>query len=365
MAGFGFATWASRIPTIKEFFELNEAQLGNLLLAMPVSSLIGLPISGWLVSRFESRLPLQFSFIVFSLSLVLIGFAKSIFVLIIAIFMFSFCMRILNISMNTQSLTLQKSFPKKIIGSFHGLWSSGGLAGVAFSTVMISFNIPLQYHMLLVAGCALLGAFVIYRFLLRNDRASSGNKLKFGKPDKFISYLGLLVFFAALCEGGMFDWSGVYFKEVIGADVFTLGYFVFMVFMALSRFLTDKLIESIGMKLMYLISSSFIVSGISLMIFVPYYWPALVGFSFVGIGVAGIIPMTYILAGTSSKYSPGLAISIITTYAIAGMLLGPPLIGYLAHIFNLKTSFVFLLIAGAMILPVSQLFFRHQELKKS
>src|SRR5690606_3065191 len=120
-----------------------------------------------------------FSFIVFSLSLVLIGFAKSIFVLIIAIFMFSFCMRILNISMNTQSLTLQKSFPKKIIGSFHGLWSSGGLAGVAFSTVMISFNIPLQYHMLLVAGCALLGAFVIYRFLLRNDRASSGNKLKF------------------------------------------------------------------------------------------------------------------------------------------------------------------------------------------
>ena len=361
MTGFGFATWASRIPTIKAFFELNEAQLGNLLLTMPVSSLIGLPISGWLVSRFESRLPLQSGFIFFSLALVLIGFTESIILLIAAIFLFSFSMRILNISMNTQSLTLQKSFPKKIIGSFHGLWSTGGLAGVGFSTLMISFDIPMKYHLLLVACLALIGAFVVYRYLLQNDRSSSGNKLRLGKPDKFILYLGLLVFFAALCEGGMFDWSGVYFKEVVGAEVFTLGYFVFMVFMALSRFLTDKLIEQVGMKLMYLFSSSFIIAGMSLMIFFPFFWPALIGFSFVGIGVAAIIPMTFVLAGKSDKYSPGMAISIITTYAIAGMLLGPPLIGYLAHLFNLKISFVFLLLAGLMIIPISRLFFAHQE----
>lgn len=361
MSGFGFATWASRIPTIKAFFDLNEAQLGNLLLTMPVSSLIGLPISGWLVSRFESRLPLQSSFIFFSLALALIGFAESIILLITAIFLFSFSMRILNIAMNTQSLTLQKSFPKKIIGSFHGLWSTGGLAGVGFSTLMISFDIQMRYHLLLVACLALIGAFVVYKFLLQNDRSSSGNKLRLGKPDKFILYLGLLVFLAALCEGGMFDWSGVYFKEVVGAEVFTLGYFVFMVFMALSRFLTDKLIEQVGMKLMYLFSSSFIIAGMSLMIFFPFFWPALIGFSFVGIGVAAIIPMTFVLAGKSDKYSPGMAISIITTYAIAGMLLGPPLIGYLAHLFNLKISFVFLLLAGLMIIPISRLFFAHQE----
>ncbi len=360
MAGFGFATWASRIPTIKAFYELNEAQLGNLLLTMPVSSLIGLPISGWLVSRFESRIPLQFAFIFFALALALIGFSESIILLITGIFLFSFSMRILNISMNTQSLTLQKSFPKKIIGSFHGLWSTGGLAGVAFSTLMIAFDIPMRYHLLLVAGFALIGAFVLYRYLLQNDQSSVGNKLRLGKPDKFILYLGLLVFLAALCEGGMFDWSGVYFKEVVGAEVFTLGYFIFMVFMALSRFFTDKLIELVGMKLLYLSSSSFIIAGMFLMIIFPYFWPALIGFSLVGIGVAAIIPMTFILAGTSDKYSAGMAISIITTYSIAGMLLGPPLIGYLAHIFNLKISFVFLLIAGLMIIPISRLFFAHQ-----
>lgn len=361
MAGFGFATWASRIPTIKILFDLNEAQLGNLLLTMPVSSLIGLPISGWLVSKFDSRLPLLVSFMLFSLSLGLIGFADNLVLLVTGIFLFSFCMRILNISMNTQSLTLQKAFPKKIVGSFHGLWSTGGLAGVVFSTAMIAFQIPMSLHLSLVAIICFIISLFVYRFLLGNDRSSKGNKLKFGKPDKFILYLGIMVFLAALCEGGMFDWSGVYFKEVVGAEVFTLGYLIFMVFMALSRFFTDKLIETVGMKKMYVISSSFIISGLGLMIIFPFFWPALLGFSFVGIGVAAIIPMTFILAGTSDKYSAGMAISIITTYAIVGMLLGPPLIGYLAHLFNLRVSFILLLVAGLMLIPVSRLFFIHQQ----
>lgn len=361
MAGFGFATWASRIPSLKLMFSLNEAELGNLLLTMPISSLIGLPISGWLVSRFDSRLPLMASFILFALSLSLIGFADNLLALIAGIGLFSFCMRILNISMNTQSLTLQKSFPRKIIGSFHGIWSTGGLAGVGFSTIMIKLDIPIEQHLAAVSVLAILAAIFVYRFLLKKDRATAGNKLRFGKPDKTILSLGILVFFAAVCEGGMFDWSGVYFKEVIGEDIFTLGYLIFMVFMALSRFFSDRIIERIGMQKMYIISACLVSSGILTMIVFPFFWPAIIGFSLVGIGVAAIIPMTYLLAGTSKKYSAGMAVSIIATYGIIGMLLGPPIIGYLAHLFNLRVSFILLLISGLMIIPFSQLFFRHQK----
>src|SRR5690606_2818548 len=194
MAGFGFATWASRIPSIKILYELNEAQLGNLLLTMPVSSLIGLPISGWLISRFDSRIPLFISFIFFSLSLALIGFATNLWILTAGIFLFSFCMRILNISMNTQSLTLQKSFPKKIIGSFHGLWSTGGLAGVGFSTLMISIKVPMYLHLSLVTAFSLIASFFVHNYLIMNDRSARGNELRLGKHDKYILYLGILVF---------------------------------------------------------------------------------------------------------------------------------------------------------------------------
>ncbi|NEU06711.1 MFS transporter, partial [Flavihumibacter sp. R14] len=75
-------------------------------------------------------------------------------------------------------------------------------------------------------------------------------------------------------------------------------------------------------------------------IILPTFMSAMIGFSLVGLGTAAVVPMTYMLAGRSKKYSPGMAISIIATYAIAGMLLGPPLIGYIAHAFNLRVAFI-------------------------
>lgn len=361
MSGFGFSTWASRIPSIKALFDFNAAELGNVLLAMPVSSLIGLPFSGWLVSRFESRIPLLAAYFFFSTGLVIIGLASDIWILIGGICMFSFSMRIVNIAMNTQSITLQKSYTKKIIGSFHGIWSSGGVAGILFSTLMIRLDIPMEIHMAIVAIVGMLLSGFASKYLLREDRSPSGNKLRMGKPDKFILYLGLLLFFAALCEGGMFDWSGVYFREVIGEDLFTLGYLIFMCFMALSRFFSDRIISYIGMPRTFIMSTSLVVLGIFSMILFPSFWPAVLGFSLVGIGVAAVVPMVYALAGTSEKYSAGMAISIIATYGIIGMLLGPPLVGYLAHLFNLRIAFILFILAALMFIPISRLFFKNHE----
>jgi MFS family permease len=361
LSGICFASWASRIPTIKMFYELNDAQLGNLLLTLPISSLVGVPISGWLVAKFDSRLPLLISFVFFSLSLAMIGYSSSMVFLIISIFLFSFCMRIINISMNTQSITLQKSFLRKIVGSFHGIWSTGGIVGVGFSTWMVKEGVSIQTHFLIVSIISIVISCAAYPYLLKNDKAPSGNKLIFGKPDKLIVLLGLLVFFAAVCEGGIFDWSGVYFKDVVKVELFTLGYLIFMVFMALSRFFSDVLIEKIGMKQMYIISASLITLGIMILILFPYFWPSIIGLSITGIGVAAIFPMTFILAGTSTKYSAGMAISIVATYAIIGMLVGPPLIGYIAHAFNLKVAFVIFIISGLMFIPISQLFFKYKK----
>jgi MFS family permease len=129
-----------------------------------------------------------------------------------------------------------------------------------------------------------------------------------------------------------------------------------MAFMAFSRFISDRIIDKIGMPTTYVVSALLVISGIGLSILFPRFWPAIIGFSLVGFGTAAIIPMTYTLAGASQKYSPGIAISLIATFGILGMLLGPPLIGYLAHAFGLKISFIAFALAGVMLIPVSQLF---------
>lgn len=361
LSGLCFATWASRIPTIKDFFNFNEAELGTVLLSMPISSLIGLPISGWLVSKFDSRLPLIVAMMFLTLALAFIGFADTPFLLVAALSLYSFSSRILYISMNTQSITIQKKYTKKIVGSFHGLWSTGGLLGVVFSTIMVKYKVTLHIHLAIIAVFIAIISLLVFSYTIKNDKSTFGNKLIFGKPDPFIFYLGLLVFFAAICEGGMFDWSGVYFKEVINEPIFTYGYLLFMAAMAFSRFYSDRLMDVIGLEKTYIFSSLLIAIGILLAVIFPYFYPALIGFCLVGLGTAAIFPMTFMLAGTSKKYSPGMAISIISTYATVGMLIGPPLIGYVAHASSLKYAFYIFVVAGLLFIPLSQFFFKHQK----
>jgi MFS family permease len=357
ISGFSFATWASRIPTIKGFYHFNDAQLGTLLLAMPISSILGLPISGWLVSKFESRVPLAIALIVNALCLIMVGYSRNIYFLILGISCFAFSLRIFNISVNTQSITLQKLFDRKIIGSFHGLWSTGGILGVGCTTFLVNQNISIQTHFLCVGLLNISLTSLGYFFLLKNDQSEKGNKIILGKPDPYITYLGLLVFFAAICEGGMFDWSGIYFHDVLRIRVFTYGYLIFMTCMATSRFCSDYLNSKIGLSRTYILSSLFICLGISISVIFPFFLTAMLGFSLVGFGTASIFPMTFALAGQSRKYSPGLAISIVSTYSTLGMLFGPPLIGYLSHAWNLRWAFIAFGIAGFLLIPFSLLFF--------
>lgn len=358
LSGFTFSSWASRIPTIKTSLDLNEAELGSVLLTMPISSLIGLPLSGWLVNKFNSRTPLTIAFIMNAICITFISLANTTLSLIVALFLFALSMRVFNIAMNTQAIHLQKLFGRKINGSFHGLWSTGGIVGVGFTTLLISMHITIVPHLFIVSAISIMVTVFSYRYLLRNDRSESKAQSGIIKPDAFIMYLGLLVFFAAICEGGMFDWSGIYFQKVINVSIFTSGYLIFMVFMALSRFVSDKIIDTAGMQVTYLLSAVCIVCGIMLAILLPKFWPAMLGFALTGFGTAAIIPMTYTLAGSSTKYTPAIAVSLIATFGIVGMLLGPPLIGYLAHAFDLRKSFIAFAVAGFMFIPISQLFFR-------
>lgn len=360
-SGVCFSTWASRIPNVKDFFSFNEAQLGNLLMVMPIASVFGLPFSGWLVSKFNSRNPLLISFVIYSVSLVGIGFSENLWSLVASLAGFSFSLRIINIAMNTQAVTLQKQFTKKINGAFHGFWSLGGIVGLLVATLLIKLEVSIHTHVLGIAFLTLIGTASSYHFLLRNDKPKEGNKLIVGKPDPFVLYLGLIVFFAAVCEGGIYDWNAVYFKEVINVEIFTIGYLCFMVCMTISRFFSDLVIDRIGTEKTFLLSSLLIVFGIGTAILFPFFWPALLGFCITGFGIATIFPMAFMLSSSSKKYSVGMVISLISTYSIVGMLVGPPLIGYLAYLFHLRTAFIVFILCGLMFIPISKLFFALQK----
>src|SRR3954471_11282070 len=77
LQGICFASWASRIPSIQQSLGLSDASLGMVLFALPVGSMIGLPFSGWLVTKFGSKRIAANAILLYSILLVLIGLASS------------------------------------------------------------------------------------------------------------------------------------------------------------------------------------------------------------------------------------------------------------------------------------------------
>jgi len=333
---------------------MNEAELGSFLFILPVCSLIGLPLSAWFIAKYESRYLLLSGFFIFFIGLLGIGYAPNLTLLSVTVCFFAFGLRAINISINTQAIQLQKRYGKTINGSFHGIWSFGGLCGILFATLMIYYEVTMSLHLLSVVSFGLLCCLFAAPYLLTNDLETAGNKLILGKPDKFIFYTGLVVFCAAVCEGGIYDWSSVYFKEVVQAELFTLSYLSFMIAMTISRFFTDLLIQKIGMKRLFMVSASTVIVGISILILTPTFYPALVGFFISGLGVASIFPMSFNLAGYSKKYAPGVAISIVGTYATVGVLLAPPFVGYIAHLFSLNLAFLIFIVAALLLIIFSR-----------
>ena len=153
----------------------------------------------------------------------------------------------------------------------------------------------------------------------------------------------------------MFDWSGVYFKKVVQSDpsLVALGYVAFMGTMAAGRFITDKVAAKYTKVEVIQVSGVLIFIGLGLAVIFPTVVMATAGFLLVGLGVASIIPLSYSIAGRSKLYSPSVALALVSTISFFGFLLGPPLIGFIAELFNLKFSFALIAVAGLGITVLS------------
>jgi MFS family permease len=140
----------------------------------------------------------------------------------------------------------------------------------------------------------------------------------------------------------MFDWSGVYFKDVVKAEgsMISLGYAAFMITMATGRFAGDKLAEKFSRKRMVQLSGVLIFCGMMLAVLLPQLVTATIGFLLVGFGVSSIVPLVYSTAGKASKAPSGIAIATVSSIGFLGFFIGPPLIGYIAELAGLRYSFM-------------------------
>ncbi|MBF4515175.1 MFS transporter [Flavobacterium sp. ANB] len=352
--GLSFATWASRIPDIKTALHLTEGDLGSILFALPMGQLIIMPFSGKMVTKFGSHRILVFSLIMYVLCLANLGLATTALQLSLGLFMFGLFGNLANIAVNTQGVYTEVLFKKTIMSSFHGMWSFAGFTGALVGLGMLALNLSPLHHFLIVGAVVILMVVFNFKFLVRAKEKikpkTEGKKL-FVKPDSALIWLGVIGFCSMASEGVMFDWSGVYFKDIVQAPgpLVILGYTSFMIMMASGRFLGDGLINKFGRERVMQISGVMISAGLFTAVFLPYIIPCTIAFMAVGLGVATIVPTVYSMAGKNPTVPPGEALTIVSSVSFLGFLMGPPVIGHVAENFGLQFSFAFIGIFGVLI----------------
>ena len=340
--GLAFSSWASRIPTIKSELGISEGQLGTLLLLMPIGQLCTMALSGKLVAKYGSKNVLQIVVLIYPLILCSIGLAQNFYQLGAVLFFFGVVGNMCNISVNTQGVEVEKIYGKSIMSSFHGAWSIAGYTGALIGLLMMNLHVSTFYHFVIIYGLIVLNWLINKKYLV--DSVPSPPKEKkslFSKPDTVLIQLGIIGFLSMATEGAMFDWSGVYFQDIVKApqNLIVVGYASFMIMMATGRFVGDYFISKYGKQRVMQISGVLMSSGLMLSVFFPQFIICTIAFMMVGLGVACNVPTVYSVAGKTKNINPGVALATVSSISFLGFLMGPPLIGYIAEAFDLRYSY--------------------------
>lgn len=351
VSGFGYATWASRIPTIQQQLGLSEGQLGTVLFALPVGLMFTMPFTAWLLRKFTSRWIMLLGALFFSIVLSLPGITRDIWQLGAVMFCFGCSRNLMNLSINSHSVEVQQRFDKSIMSTFHAIWSLAGFAGAGLGYLMVYWSVPVTYHFFSVSLLLASLALFYYPHSLHNPPTAQPNKKFFTLPDKSVLKLAVICFACMACENTMYDWSAIYFKKIVQSPKATAtgAFALYMIAMTTGRFFGDRLVNKFGIKRMLLYSGLFIFAGLTLAVCLPYIITAGIGYLLTGLGIACIVPFIFQMAGRSKHLSSSAAIASVSTIGYLGFLIIPPTVGFIAELTSLRVSFAVVALLGALI----------------
>lgn len=351
VAGFIMAAWAPLVPFAKANTGVDEAQLGLLLLCLGIGSLIAMPVTGVVSARSGARPMIILGGIGLIVSLPMLTLLGSPVALGAALLVFGASLGTIDVAMNIHAVAVEKRGTVPLMSGFHAMFSVGGFAGAGGVTLALSLGVT-PFAAAGLASLLAAGAMVIAapRFLA----APGGEPPRFALPRGIVLLIAALTAITFLVEGAILDWSALLLLE---RDLTTvaqggLAYMLFSVAMVAGRLTGDRIVAALGAFRILLIGGLLTMAGIALVLLPDTRNLALSGFVLIGLGASNIVPVLFSLAGRQRVLDPGLAIAAVTTTGYAGILAGPALIGFAAHLTSLPTAF-WLLAALMALLPIA------------
>lgn len=347
-AGVAFASWASRIPQVRDALLLTPASLGLVLLASAVGSVISLPLSGPVITRIGSRRTLTVMSILTAMSLagVAIGYHQGRLSIVIALFFLGIGYGSWDVAMNVQGATVERLLGRAIMSRFHAGFSVGTVAGALIGTAMVALEVGVTIHLLVVAVALGIAVPIGVRAFLpdtaaHEDAVDSAVAPKMPEsPKSALSawreprtiLIGIFVLAFAFAEGTGNDWIALALIDGYGATAATgtLGFAVFLAAMTAGRWFGPMWLDRFGRVAVNRVLTGASLVGLALFVFGENLPLAFVGAALWGVGISLGFPVG-MSAGADEPPMAAARVSVIASIGYCAFLAGPPLIGFIGE----------------------------------
>jgi MFS family permease len=347
--GLLFASWTAHIPQIKDRLGLTDGALGLALLGAPLGSVAAMLVVARVLPRRGSKRMVQISLVGYSLAGPLVGLAGSLAALFAALFAWGAFQGTLDVSMNTQAVTVERAAGRPLMSGFHACWSMGAFAGAGIGVLGVAAGLPLTPQLVLLAVPVLLIAGGLTTRMLPDPAGPAGPASRQARPiaarlPRPVLVLGAIAFASMLCEGASADWASVYLRSSIhvGVSEAGLGYTAFALTMVLVRLSGNRLLTTFPVRRLLPALAIVATAGFAAGLLGGSTATVLAGFGSLGIGLALVIPTVNSAAGRLPGLSPGTAIAMVSACGWVGFVFGPPIIGELASATSLTAALAIL-----------------------
>jgi predicted MFS family arabinose efflux permease len=347
LSGMSLGAWAPLVPFARERAGLDEAQLGLLLLCFGLGSMLAMPLAGALTTRKGCRFVSLIGGALICSMLPLLASLSSFSALAVTLALFGAGLGSIDVAMNVQGLMVERDHGRPLMSGFHGLFSLGGIASALLMGVLLWGGAsPLLAVSVVVA---IVGGLLLWHARHLLPYGADDPAAPFARPSAKVVAVGVLCFIVLLVEGAVLDWSAVFLNRAHQIDLSVAGsaYAVFSLTMAAGRFSGDALRKRFGAVSLLIGGGLLVMVGFAMAVLLQP-WPLfLLGFALIGLGLANAFPVYCSVVGAQTAMPAGLAIAVITGIGYCGILLGPALIGFVAHLIGLRDA---LLCVGVLML---------------
>ncbi|MBW8792142.1 MAG: MFS transporter [Streptomyces sp.] len=342
--GATFALLVTRIPAIQDRYGVSDALLPVFLAAVPILAGVGSVTTEQLVKRIRPSRLLRWSQPVVMLALLGVGSGGVMAELAVALAVFGLAVGALDASMNMLGVSLQRTYGRSIMLSFHAAYSLGGILGASLAWVGAHWHLALWVSYLPVVAVLLPAALVGSRWYVDGDPAPAAEEAAAGSAGgvvfKVLLPLCLVMTFAYIGDSTVSNWSAKYLKDVLGSSeqLATVPYNVYMVTTLVGRGIGDFGVRRFGAVPVVRVGAVVAAAGFAVVAGAPGAWVGMVGFTLLGLGLCVLVPQTFAAAGRLFPGASDAAIARLNVFNYVGFLIGSPLVGALGDAWSYRGS---------------------------